>query len=107
MFTGATNVGSVKIYFDKTLETNHHKKKSPTKDDKCLGSNLNLKKGDPFGEFRMGSTIVLVFEAPPNFSFSLATGQRLKVGESLGDFSKATFVNGVGNVTKSAYRNAA
>lgn len=88
-------MGSVKIYFDQTLETNHRKKKSPTKDDKFLGSGISLKKGDPFGEFRMGSTIVLVFEAPPNFHFSLVPGQKIKMGQSLGYFSTPTFVEKV------------
>lgn len=97
---GATNVGSVKIYFDKSLETNHHKKKSPTKDDKFLGTGITLNKGDPFGEFRMGSTIVLVFEAPPNYHFSLIPGQRIKMGESLGYFSTPTFVEKIEKNTK-------
>lgn len=94
-------MGSVKIYFDKTLETNHRKKKSPLKDDKFLGTAISLKKGDPFGEFRMGSTIVLVFEAPPNFRFSLTPGQKIKVGEALGYFATPTFVEKVDRATPS------
>lgn len=46
-----------------------------------------VKKGELFGEFRMGSTIVLLFEAPKDFSFSLAPGQSIKVGEPLTDSS--------------------
>lgn len=92
---GATNVGSVRIYCDKTLQTNHRKKKSPLIDDKFLGNAITLQKGDPFGEFRMGSTIVLVFEAPPNFRFSLMPGQKIKMGEALGYFATPTFVEKV------------
>ena len=33
----------------------------------------------------MGSTIVLVFEAPREFEFAVRQGQRVKVGEKLGD----------------------
>lgn len=88
-------MGSVKIYCDKLLQTNIHKKRSPAKDDVYLGSGLTFNKGDPFGEFRMGSTIVLVFEAPPNFRFLLKPGQRIKMGESLGYMSEPTFVDKV------------
>jgi len=44
---------------------------------------INMCKGQPFGEFRLGSTIVLLFEAPKNFKFQLKTGQRIQVGEGI------------------------
>ena len=44
-----------------------------------------LRHGQEMGGFRLGSTIVLVFEAPPTFSFSVEVGQRVKVGEKLGE----------------------
>ena len=31
----------------------------------------------------MGSTIVLLFEAPENFQFNVSPGQKIKVGESV------------------------
>lgn len=37
------------------------------------------------GGFYLGSTVVLVFEAPSNFEFKLTAGQRIKMGEALGD----------------------
>ncbi len=43
-----------------------------------------LHKGDAVGEFNLGSTIVLLFEAPRDFSFDLQPGQRIRVGEGLG-----------------------
>lgn len=43
-----------------------------------------LQKGAAVGEFNLGSTIVLLFEAPNDFKFTLQPGQRIRVGEGLG-----------------------
>lgn len=45
---------------------------------------VGLQKGEAMGEFNLGSTIVLLFEAPKDFSFDLHPGQRIRVGEGLG-----------------------
>lgn len=45
-----------------------------------------LTKGEEVGGFKLGSTVVLIFEAPDNFQFDLTIGQKIKMGESLGGF---------------------
>ncbi|XP_045172540.2 phosphatidylserine decarboxylase proenzyme, mitochondrial-like isoform X1 [Mercenaria mercenaria] len=91
---GATNVGSIKIYFDENLETNiGASHPNHVYHDRSFGNpdtpeNINLKKGEMVGEFNLGSTVVLLFEAPSNFEFDVKPGQKVKVGERLGGFSE-------------------
>ncbi len=43
-----------------------------------------VRKGDRVGAFNLGSSIVLVFEAPKNFQFSVKPGQKISYGQPLG-----------------------
>lgn len=90
---GATNVGSIRINFDKALRTNvrmqrylagTYSEASYSGASKLLGGQP-LGAGDEMGGFLLGSTIVLVFEAPSDFRFDLKPEQKIKVGERLGD----------------------
>jgi phosphatidylserine decarboxylase len=88
---GATNVGSIQIYHDKTLRTNSNKFYprgtyiDRSYDNTCGQiSPTSFIRGDSFGEFHLGSTIVLIFEAPKNFQFLLKPGQKVKCGQQLG-----------------------
>lgn len=71
-FLGATNVGSVDVYIDKDLKTNkwvgfRRKINDANQYDEVRLPEINLKKGELLGQFNMGSTVVLIFEAPKNF----------------------------------------
>lgn len=85
---GATNVGSIRVYFDKDLVTNERiQRKDDSKNHSFESSNnivgIQLKKGDAFGEFNLGSTIVLIFEGPKNLNFTVKAGHKIKYGEPL------------------------
>ncbi|XP_040297075.1 phosphatidylserine decarboxylase proenzyme, mitochondrial-like isoform X2 [Bufo bufo] len=86
---GATNVGSIHIYGDSELHTNHSRHvKGKYHDSSYIeqhgATGLVLAKGDPLGEFNFGSTIVLVFEGPRNFTFQMKNGEKIFMGEALG-----------------------
>ncbi|OAL04834.1 phosphatidylserine decarboxylase [Phaeosphaeriaceae sp. SRC1lsM3a] len=119
---GATNVGSIKINFDRELRTNSlttdtaadraaeeaaargepysgFAEASYTSASRVLGGH-SLKRGEEMGGFQLGSTIVLVFEAPKGirpsldegyagyrrggFKWNIQQGSKVKVGEALG-----------------------
>ena len=67
------------------LETNiHGKQPQNTFFDKHFPQPVTVRKGDMFGEFNLGSTIVLIFEAPHGFQFKVNEGDKIKFGRPLG-----------------------
>ncbi|KIL60156.1 hypothetical protein M378DRAFT_84088 [Amanita muscaria Koide BX008] len=90
---GATNVGSIVVNFDQNLRTNVRGRKPPpgTYNEAVYSSASKLLNGQPLthaqemGGFKLGSTIVLVFEAPDDFEFTVRAGQKVKVGQKMGD----------------------
>lgn len=90
---GATNVGSIKVNFDKDLRTNERGRLPPvgtyTEAVYSLASPIlrgqPLERAQEMGGFCLGSTIVLVFEAPSDFEFVVGVGEKVKVGRRLGD----------------------
>ncbi|KAJ2941809.1 hypothetical protein O0L34_g15798 [Tuta absoluta] len=83
---GATNVGSIEVYKDPELQTNTKGKRTRV-DEIELGA-VKFHKGELFGQFNMGSTIILLFEAPRDFKFEMKAGDRVLVGQSLTSATK-------------------
>jgi len=84
---GAVNVGSINVVFDKDLETNTGTSYAPgTYYDAAFPQEVEMKKGDLYGDFNLGSTIVLIFEAPKSFAFSseCKPGSKVQYGQALG-----------------------
>lgn len=91
---GATNVGSIVLNFDAQLKTNTRVKGK----QKCFEASYTsaspfyrgypLLRGEEMGGFKLGSTVVLVFEAPKNFQFEVKRGQIVKMGQQLGDLQQ-------------------
>ena len=85
---GATNVGSIKVEIDNDLKTNPKGKfkKSKSVEEQwfnCVETASNIQKGAYFGEFNLGSSIVIVMEAPLDFTFDVKNGEKVKVGQPL------------------------
>ncbi|KAF9572226.1 phosphatidylserine decarboxylase 1 [Mortierella alpina] len=88
---GATNVGSIVLNFDKELRTNQREHRYTRGFGELLYSGVSrllngqpLHVGEEMGGFKLGSTVVLVFEAPKSFTFLIEPGQRVKMGQALG-----------------------
>ncbi|CAL4079881.1 unnamed protein product [Meganyctiphanes norvegica] len=80
---GATNVGSIKVHCDEELITNQRKWRKEDFTDKHFDKSSAFSRGTEFGEFNLGSTIVLVFEAPKGTKVCVEPGQKVKVGQAL------------------------
>ncbi|KAH6840998.1 phosphatidylserine decarboxylase-domain-containing protein [Chaetomium sp. MPI-CAGE-AT-0009] len=123
---GATNVGSIKINFDRELRTNSLT--TDTEADRAAEEAANrgepylgyaeatyeaassvlrghaLRRGEEMGGFQLGSTIVLVFEAPAGehdengrhtggWQWAVEKGQTVKVGQALGQVDHSSHAN--------------
>jgi len=82
---GATNVGSIIIDMDPELNTNCIMNSYGTCQSKMWNTTATVKqgKGQHFGEFNLGSTVVLIFEAGQDFQFHVKPGDKVKMGLKL------------------------
>ncbi|KAF3336359.1 phosphatidylserine decarboxylase proenzyme 1 [Carex littledalei] len=102
---GATNIGSIRLFIEPEIQTNKPTAKlvpSERPDERMYepgGTGVVVKKGEEVAAFYMGSTVVLVFQAPvsemrngqaiSNFEFSVRNGDKVKVGEAIGRWHKS------------------
>ena len=80
---GATNVGSISVDFDTDLVSNKSEWNPGTFCESNWPSCISRSKGQYFGEFNLGSTIVLIFEAPKSLEFKFQEGDVVKMGQSI------------------------
>jgi phosphatidylserine decarboxylase len=60
VFVGATNVGYIKLSFMPEIEGNQFRVFKPLVKENL---NISIKKGEELGMFKMGSTVVMVYQA--------------------------------------------
>uniref|UniRef100_A0A7S4FDZ2 phosphatidylserine decarboxylase n=1 Tax=Eutreptiella gymnastica TaxID=73025 RepID=A0A7S4FDZ2_9EUGL len=89
---GATNVGSMAFVFDKKLHTNIQEDDvllTGSKVTKNLDCPVTFLPGDELGTFRMGSSVVLIFDAPKSLEFCVSPHQKVRMGQPLVSWGKA------------------
>ena len=83
MAVGAMMVGSITVGCDTELHTNKFQFSGnyDTFDQKKMEH--QAKKGEEFGVFNAGSTIVMIFEAPKDMQWKVKVGDIVKVGDRI------------------------
>lgn len=79
----AFNVGDVQVACDPGLKTNIGSFEDAFTRAKEERITEKLEKGQEFGFFAAGSTIVLVFEAPKNIEWAVKQGEKVQLGNKL------------------------
>jgi len=80
----ATNVGQIAIDDGAALSTNDARHALGEHEQVVYAQPMTRRRGERVGEFNMGSSVVLVFDAPETFVFTARSGEKLRYGQSLG-----------------------
>ncbi|CEM21705.1 unnamed protein product [Vitrella brassicaformis CCMP3155] len=85
---GAYNVGSIKLSFDRKCWTNRYRTPPVYLGGEVFSNQykdgVRLDRSEHLGHFRLGSSIILIFEAPEDWEWTVQEGQKLRVGQRLG-----------------------
>ena len=84
VFVGALNVGKMRFDFDARIQTNACANRAEALYEY---ENLDFKKGDHFGNFELGSTIVLVAQSE-FLKFSVSSEIAVKFSQKIGELGK-------------------
>lgn len=77
------NTGDIQVFSDNQLKTNVSKFKDYMNSSIEADINKSFRKGEEFGVFNSGSTIVLMFEAPKDLKWAVNIDDRVQVGNKL------------------------
>eukprot|EP00397_Hematodinium_sp_SG-2012_P039885 GEMP01043619.1.p1 GENE.GEMP01043619.1~~GEMP01043619.1.p1 ORF type:complete len:340 (-),score=73.73 GEMP01043619.1:687-1706(-) len=83
----AYNVNGISLAFEKNLKTNDFRAVPAYRGgevNRRLFDNVFLEPGEHLGGFKMGSTVVVVFDAKEDFQWDVKLGDRLRVGQAFG-----------------------
>ena len=80
---GATNVGSMRMHFDNQLRTNRWGTSSRLVARRLYDAGVELQRGEEMGMFKLGSTIVMVFEAPADYTWTVKCGDKVRLGQAI------------------------
>lgn len=84
VYVGATNVGSMTVAHEPDLETNILSAVNRKKvEAKTYTKPVELKKGQEVGMFKLGSTVVMVFEAPKGIEWHVKEGDAVRYGQPI------------------------
>ena len=83
VLVGALNVGKMVVNFEKDIETN----RKVDEIRKFTYTDLRLKRGDEFGYFKMGSTIVMISEKDL-LELDVYESSKVRFGDKIADFKQ-------------------